>query len=197
MSRSIILAVVIGVTAGYLIVPDFLVQYMGTLMTVGLCFLLFFVGMDIGRQGSTLQDIKKMGLRILLVPVAVALGTMVGGLAAAVVLPMSVQDTLAVSAGFGWYSLAPALLADYSAEVSAVSFLHNVLREVVGLVLIPIVAEKLGYLETVSLPGAASMDVCLPIVEKTTSGTIAVYSFVSGLAITILVPILVPLIISF
>jgi len=40
------------------------------------------------------------------------------------------------------------------------------------------------------------MDVCLPIVEKATSGEIAVYSFISGLILSALVPVLVPIIIS-
>lgn len=198
MSKSILIAVTAGVAAGYLVVPDFLVDYTGPLITAGLCFLLFFVGMDIGRQGSLLKDMKEMGFKVLIIPLSIILGTFAGGLVSGLVLPMTVQDTLAVSAGFGWYSMAPAILTeDYSVQVGAVSFLHNVLREVTGLVLIPIVAKRVGYLETVSLPGAAAMDVCMPVVERATSSTVAVYSFVSGLVITIAVPVLVRLIISF
>ena len=51
-------------------------------------------------------------------------------------------------------------------------------------------------METIALPGAAAMDVCLPIVEKSTSGNIAVYSFISGLVLSALVPICVPLILA-
>ena len=57
-------------------------------------------------------------------------------------------------------------------------------------------AVSLGYVETIALPGAAAMDVCLPIVEKSTSGNIAVYSFISGLVLSALVPIFVPLILA-
>ena len=46
------------------------------------------------------------------------------------------------------------------------------------------------------MPGAAAMDVCLPIVEKATRSDIAVYSFVSGVILSILVPVLVPVIIG-
>ena len=46
------------------------------------------------------------------------------------------------------------------------------------------------------MPGSAAMDVCLPIVEKSTRSDIAVYSFVSGVILSTAVPILVPLIIG-
>jgi len=58
-------------------------------------------------------------------------------------------------------------------------------------VLIPVIARKVGYIETVSLPGAAAMDVCLPIVEKATKSHIAVYSFVSGVVLSVAVPVMV------
>lgn len=70
------------------------------------------------------------------------------------------------------------------------------MREVSGIILIPIVAKKLGYIETVSLPGAAAMDTCLPIIEKATNSNTAIYSFISGVVISIAVPILVPFIIN-
>ena len=72
--------------------------------------------------------------------------------------------------------------------------MHNVMRELLGILLIPIIAKKIGYIETVSLPGAAAMDVCLPVVEKATRGDIAVYSFISGVVLSIAVPILVGLV---
>ena len=82
------------------------------------------------------------------------------------------------------------------ATASAVSFLHNVLRELLAIILIPTIADHVGYAETVALPGAAAMDVCLPIVERATNSNVAVYSFVSGVVLSFAVPILVPLIVG-
>ena len=79
---------------------------------------------------------------------------------------------------------------------SAVAFLHNVMRELFSILFIPLVAQKIGYIETTGMPGAAAMDVCLPIVEKSTRSDIAVFSFVSGVILSILVPVLVPVIIG-
>ena len=40
------------------------------------------------------------------------------------------------------------------------------------------------------------MDVCLPVVEKSTRGDIAVYSFISGLTLSIAVPVLLSFIMN-
>ena len=51
-----------------------------------------------------------------------------------------------------------------------------------SILLIPFVAKKIGYIETTGMPGAAAMDVCLPIVEKSTRSDIAVYSLYQDLS---------------
>ena len=61
------------------------------------------------------------------------------------------------------------------------------------MLLIPIVAKNLGFIEAVALPGSSSSDICLPLIVKSTRGGIAVYSFMNGISVSIFVPILVPL----
>ena len=103
---------------------------------------------------------------------------------------------MAASAGFGWYSLAPMLLADYSPSVSAVAFLSNVMREVFAIVLIPILARRVGYLECVGVAGATAMDTVLPVVVRATDERIAIYSFVSGVVLSFAVPVVVPAVVA-
>lgn len=195
MTKAILISVVCGMAAGYFFLPEWFIDISGDVLVVGLCVLLFFVGMDIGREGTVVKNFKKAGWRVIVFPFAIIIGTFAGSLIAGLILPsFGFRDALCVGSGFGWYTLAPVMLAEYSTEVSAVSFLHNVMREMFGILLIPIVAKKIGYIETVSLPGAAAMDVCLPIVEKSTRGDIAVYSFISGVVLSIAVPVLVGLI---
>ena len=112
-------------------------------------------------------------------------------LLSAVILPLGLQDSLCVGGGFAWYSLAPAMLAEYSTRISAISFMHNVFREILGILLIPVVAGKIGYIESYGLPGSPSMDVCLPVVERSTSSDVAVYSFINGAILSAAVPILI------
>ena len=96
----------------------------------------------------------------------------------------------------GWYSLATTLLAPYSLEISAVAFLSNVMREVLAIVFVPVVAKHVGYLECVAMPGAAAMDTVLPVVVGATHQRVTLYSFTSGIVLSLLVPVLVPLIVA-
>jgi len=164
---------------------------------IGLCILLFFVGLDLGTEGTVIDNFKRVGIRIFVFPFVVAAATLMASSLAGVMFGFSLKESLAIGAGFGWYSLAPGIIMDAGyLTASAVSFLHNVMRELLAILFIPLVAKKIGHVETTGMPGAAAMDVCLPIVEKATSGEIAVYSFISGLILSALVPVLVPIIIS-
>ena len=145
-----------------------------------------------GRQGSLIRDIRAAGLRVLLVPLAVMAGTFAVTALVGLFLPLGPKDCVAAAAGFGWYSLAPTLLAPYSLTVSATAFLSNIMHELFSIVAVPIVAQKLGYIEAVALPGATAMDTLLPVVVSATADRMAIYSFASELILSLAVPVLVP-----
>ena len=204
MTIIIIMDVLIGGLIGYFLSQGTISDLekfdhtMGLIITIGLCILLFFVGLDMGLEGTVMQQIKTVGFRVLAIPVAVILGTLLGAFVCGIILPLSMKEALAIGSGLGWYTLAPGIIIDHGFFVaSAISFLHNIMREVLSFVLIPVVAKKLGYIETIALPGAAATDVCLPLVERQTRSDIAVFSFVSGLTVSFVVPVLVPLVLSF
>lgn len=201
---AIILSVAAGMAMGYMVIRNVFEGNMDTFDTmaglaikIGLCLLLVFIGMDLGLDGTVVENFKKVGLRILVFPAVVIAGTMAGAAACSVFMDFSLKECLAIGAGFGWYTLAPGIIMENGyVTASAVAFLHNVMRELFSIVFIPFIAKKVGYIETTGMPGAAAMDVCLPIVEKSTRGDIAVYSFVSGVILSTAVPIMVPLIIG-
>lgn len=203
MTIMVILAVLIGGLIAYFLsqgtISDFekFDHIMGLMITIGLCILLFFVGLDMGIEGTVFTQIKTVGFRVLVIPVAVIGGSLLGAVVCGIILPLSMKEALAIGSGLGWYSLAPGIIIDHGFVVaSAISFLHNIMREVLSFVLIPVVAKKIGYIETIALPGAAAMDVCLPIVERQTRSDIAIFSFVSGLVASFVVPVLVPLVLN-
>lgn len=197
MTLQILLAVVFGIGFGYFIAPEVIIQNINFIIDLGLCLLLFFVGIDIGRNKNILSEIKEYGYKILLVPVMIILGTLLGSSLSSLILNLTVFEAAAVGAGLGWYSLSAIELSKYSAELGTLAFLSNVSREIIAIIIIPLVAKKIGYLETVAPAGATSMDTCLPIITKSTNGGISIIAFFSGFILTALVPILVPLIIGF
>ena len=192
----IVVFVAVGIAAGYLFLPDGFIAATGTLLTITLCVLLVLVGIDIGTEGTLGTNFRSAGWRVVVFPFVSLAAMILGCLVAALILPLGVQDSLCVGSGLGWYSLAAAMLVEYSAEISAICFMHCVIREVIGILLIPVCAKHLGYIECYCLPGASSMDVCMPIVEKATNSSVAVYSFVNGVVLSASVPILVSIFMS-
>ncbi|MCI7145506.1 MAG: lysine exporter LysO family protein [Clostridiales bacterium] len=191
MTFIIVGCVALGIAAGYFVMPSGFMDISGNLMTLFLCILLIFVGIDIGTEGTLGPNFKAAGWRVIVFPFINMAGMLIGAFICGLILPLGMQDAFCVGAGFSWYSLAPAMLASYSTKVSAISFMHNVIREIVSILLIPVVARRVGYIECFSMPGAASMDVCLPVVEKATRGDIAVYSFINGAVLSAAVPVFV------
>ena len=196
LTKWIVIAVVLGMLAGRFVFPPAVTAHCGTVINFGLYLLLFMVGMDMGKQGTFVSDIKTAGFQVLLVPVAVCAGTLVFAALAGLFLPLGIKDSMAASAGMGWYSLAPTLLAPYSLSVSAVAFLSNVMREIFSILAIPFVARYVGYVECAALPGAAAMDTVLPVVVGATHERITIYSFTSGVVLSLAVPVLVPAIVA-
>ena len=192
----IVIFVAIGILAGYLVLPEAFMAHTGNLMTLTLCMLLITIGMDIGTEGTIGENFKSAGWRIFVFPFASILFMIIGSLFSAIILPMGVQDSICVGSGFAWYSLAPVMLAEYSTRISAISFMHNVFREIIGMLLVPLVARRVGYIESFCLPGSPCMDVCLPVIEKSTSSDVAVYSFICGAILSASVPVLISIFMS-
>ena len=201
---TILIIVACGMLIGALLVLKRLPQILGTFDTVSfcclvglLCVLMFFVGLDLGSSGTVIDSIRKAGLRVLAIPMATMIGTMIAGVAACLVMGFTVREGSAICIGFGWYTYAPIVIASAGQQymiASAVSFMHNVIREVSGIIFIPLVAKKIGYLESTGVPGIAAMDVCLPIVERSCGPNTVIYAFATGFIMCIVTSLGVPLI---
>ena len=196
MTLHILLTVGFGIVFGYFWTPEIIIQNIDLLIDLGLCLLLFFVGIDIGKNKTILEDIKSYGLKIFLIPIAIVVGTLFGSVVASFFLTLSPFETAAVGSGLGWYSLSAIELSKHSAELGTIAFLANVSREVIALIMIPVIASRIGHVETIAAAGATSMDTSLPVITKATSGSISILAFFSGVILSMLVPVLVPLMMS-
>jgi uncharacterized membrane protein YbjE (DUF340 family) len=197
MSLRIFLAVLLGTGVGYFFLSPEISSSIGIIIDIGLMLLLFFVGIDIGKQRDIFQKIKNMGLKILLVPMAVIAGSIIGSMVAGLFLKIPINQSGAIGSGLGWYSLSSTiLLADGYVELSALAFLSNVFREIIALITIPLVAKYVGKLESVSVAGATAMDTCLPVIATSTDSQTAIIAFITGVICTTAVPILLPIILK-
>lgn len=198
MTKNILIALVLGIGSGLFIIPDALYERTGLLLDLGLCLLLFFVGIDLGSDKDIFKNLKNVGLKILIVPLATIIGSLTGGLVCSLIFKMDLFGSLAIASGLSWYTLSAIIITPVSSELGTVAFLSNVFREVMAFIAIPFIAKHIGYLETIGAGAAISMDTGLPMVTKNTNQEVAVISFISGvilsLAVTVLVPIFVGLI---
>lgn len=193
MTISIIISVILGIVAGMTIIPLNWAAHMDLITTVALNILIFFVGIDIGMNKHIFKDLKKHGYVLLLIPLSIIVGSLIGGYFAGLFFDYSYNLSLSVSAGFGWYSLSGILLSKlHSAEIGAIAFLTNVFRELITVMTIPLIAKYLNDYTTIAPAGATSMDSTLPIISRYTNPEIVVVSFFNGAVLSALVPILVP-----
>ncbi len=196
MSIMIIITVIIGISLGYFIMPEIILEYINYIIDIGLCLLLFFIGIEIGVNKEIVNKIKNMGLKILLVPIMIIIGSIVGSMIAGLFLGLPINESSAIGAGFGWYTLSSMILADYSCEVSTLAFISNVTRELFAFMIIPLVAKYIGDIESIAPAGATAMDTSLPLISKETNPKTAVIAFITGVILSISVPFLVPIFIN-
>ena len=200
---------ILGIVAAGMLIGAFFIlgrapQFLETFDTASnnalivlLCILMLFVGLDLGGSEEVIRSIRRAGFRVLAFPFATMIGTMAAGVCACLLMGMTLKEGSAVCIGFGWYSYAPIVIAGAGQEymiASAISFMHNVIREVAGIIFIPLVAQKIGYLESTGVPGIAAMDVCLPIVERSCGPNAVVYAFATGVIMCVVTSLGVPLI---
>ncbi|MEG0068168.1 lysine exporter LysO family protein [Cetobacterium sp.] len=193
---GISISIFVGVILGLFFKSPFIGANSDTLIDIGLCLLLFFVGIDIGDNSSVFKDLKKYGKKIWFLPISTIIGSLFGGFIGSFILPISLGESLAISSGLGWYSLSAIELSKISAELGSVAFLSNVFREVIAILTIPFVAKSFGSFESVSVAGATAMDTLLPVINKSNTSDISIIAFFSGVVLTSSVPILVPLIVN-
>ncbi|MCF2624928.1 lysine exporter LysO family protein [Fusobacterium perfoetens] len=193
---GITIAIIIGALSGFFFRSDILIANSDRVVSLGLCLLLFFVGMDIGDSGDIFPKLKKFGKKIWFLPISTIIGSLIGGYIGSIFTTLTTGQGIAVSAGLGWYSLSAIELSKISAELGSLAFLTNVLRELLAIFSVPFIAKYIGSLESVSVAGATAMDTLLPIINRNNSADISIVAFFSGIVLTTAVPFLVTLCIS-
>lgn len=172
---------------------DFFVWFNSGFISPLLYLLLFFVGMQMVQHEVNLVPLLRSPLMVL-TPLCTVFGTYLGALAIPLFTELSLRDSMAVVSGFGWYTLSGVLLSDLgSPELGAISFLSNLFRESAAFILIPLLASfSFPSIAGVTIAGATSMDVTLPLLKKSFSDSVVPLAIVHGGVITLLAPFLIP-----
>ena len=183
---------VLGVCLGRLdLAPALLMDSRVTF--AALCCLLFCVGMSIGSNDNIVSEFRSLNPRLALLPVATILGSFAGSLVAWLFLQYrGVTDCMAVGSGFAYYSISSIFITQYrGAELGTVALLANIYREILTLLIAPLLTKVFGPLAPISSGGATTMDTTLPIISQTCGQQYVVVSLFHGFVVDFSVPFLV------
>lgn len=183
---------VLGVCLGRLdLAPALLMDSRVTF--AALCCLLFCVGMSIGSNDNIVSEFRSLNPRLALLPVATILGSFAGSLVAWLFLQYrGITDCMAVGSGFAYYSISSIFITQYrGAELGTVALLANIYREILTLLIAPLLAKVFGPLAPISSGGATTMDTTLPIISQTCGQQYVVVSLFHGFVVDFSVPFLV------
>ena len=195
---SVAVSLVGGLLFGYLFLDTGVKDTLDLILMSALDVMIFIAGIEIGSNRGILKRICNLhsALLALAIPLVVACGSICGALLLGHIAGLSAYDSLLVGGGLGWYSFSSVVIsAMYSTEIGTVAFLANMMREISGFFLIPLLVRVHKFL-ALAPSGAATMDSGLPVVIKYTNLHVGMYSFINGLVLTLIVPVLISWLLS-
>ena len=152
------------------------------------------IGFQLAMSNVRFKELvaNRRGLKIAL---CVLVGTYLGAILVAPLLPLPLQGTLGAASGFGWASLSGILFTQLGQPVTgSIAFLTDMFREALALLLIPLLSHRQRGRMAIGVCAATCMDVTLPVIERHNPDRRDVTAaFVSGSLLSFAVPFLIPL----
>ena len=97
---------------------------------------------------------------------------------------------LALSAGYGWYSLSGIVMTQaYGATWGSIALLNDLLREFFALAMIPVIMRRYPS-SAIGVGGATSLDFTLPIIQSSGGIQVVPMAISFGFIINIVSPLL-------
>lgn len=196
MTVTIAICLIAGFVVGFFLPALQIPLVIDNGISILLCAMLFFVGLELGMKRGLRQSVKDLGLGFFALPALAASGSVLGGLISGQLLQLKIWQGAAVGAGFGWYSLSSVMLTRYDASLSAIAFLSNVIREILAIVFIPVAVRFIHPWAGIAAGGATSMDTTLPVIVKASGSDYAIQSFIHGVILSVMAPAAITIILS-
>nr|WP_169310088.1 lysine exporter LysO family protein [Parasphaerochaeta coccoides] len=167
-------------------------------ISILLRFMMVLVGMLLMGQGIRFSHLL-VSPRLLFIPLCTIAGS-VG--AALLLIPFTgghAGQSMAITAGLGWYSLSSVMITDFGLPViGTISLLANLMRETLAFFLIPLFGRFGRKTLPLALTSAAAttMDVTLPLISSNFGAASVGIAIYNGIVTSIAVPFLIPLVLG-
>lgn len=159
-----------------------------------LCILMFSVGISIGFSRGIWAKIREYNIKILIIPAGVVAASVLGGAVCSIITGYSLQESLSVACGLGWYSLSGVTITNLAgANLGSIAFLSNLMRELFSFFSIPFLSRHFNSYSCIAAAGATSEDTTLPMMIRYTDEESVVLSVLNGIICSALVPVLISL----
>ena len=192
MTLAVLAALAAGLAAGALWPDNMLSAALAAGADAVLYALMCSVGVSVGMRRGLLASLREHHVKMLVIPLGVVAGSLAGGAAASALCGDALREGMAVASGLGWYSLAGVTIEGLAgAQMGAVAFLANLMRELASFALIPVIARKLNFFACIGAAAATSEDTTLPVMIRVTDERTVVFSVVNGVVCSALVPVLI------
>jgi len=165
-----------------------------------LLLMILAVGVQSTRELRTLSTgesaSRGVALFVLLaLPVTVMMGTLCFCAGAGIFLKYGWRDSMLCGAAMGWQTLGGPMVQELRGlQLGNVAFLTNMFRDVVSLLLIPLVSRRGVELLGVTPGGVSSMDMLLPGIMAASGRHVLLYAMWVGASCSFWAPILIYLI---
>ena len=154
--------------------------------------LMFFVGISVGGSKGLVGKVKEYHVRVLIIPIRHYRGLYRGR-------PNRGASLRALPSDGRGYSVGPWVVQPFRRhahghrrrpKIGSITFLSNLLRELISFFTIPWIAKHLNYPTCIAPAGATSEDTTLPMMIRCTNGETVVLSVVNGVICSAFVPVL-------
>lgn len=156
--------------------------------------LLFLIGLDLAQVAINRSWLAP---HVLVIPAVVMFGSMLAGVLLSWMTGERLMVSLALSTGFGWFSLSGALAGQHLGEAyGSIALLNDLMRELIGLTVVFILGRNYSN-SSIGVCGATAMDTTLPFVRKACNYEYVPTAIISGLILTVAAPFFMLFFLSF
>lgn len=189
-SGKYLIYVFAGILLGYYL--NIKLPYVDYTISLILLLVLFIIGYQLRAQNIALKSLllNKEGL---LLSLAIVTSSTIAGVIGSFIAGVSVKTGIVLSSGFGWYTLSGILTGQLiNQHMGTAAFFIDFMREILSLLLIPLFgvrypAQAIGY------AGATALDFTLPVIKETIGADKVPLAITSGMILSVLVPLLIPI----
>lgn len=154
-----------------------------------LLIFMFLIGLDLAYSPL---DRSWLNWKILLVPLACIIGSILGAIAVSFALSnIQLKDLIMLSQGYGFYSMTGIVVTELKdAHLGSIALINDLFREIFAILLMYLIGWRYPR-SAISSAGATAMDVTLPMVKQACGNDFIPHAMVSGFMLSILAPIIV------